>query len=1133
MYSSLPRAQLQRMAKERGIKANQKTSDLIGDLEALAACGALDLDSDDDFVPLADRIANKNKPTAAAGGRSGGRGTREALAPLTPNTPVRVGGTAGDKGKGRARGTAPAVTTAADEDEDGEDDEEMQMWNSGGGGGSSSGSPDALLVMSPAGSSANAIEIFEDDTVDDEALARRLQKAGSDSEGENEWEAGAGASSSGSRGGGSSSSSSSSSSRRAAAAFGASVRPPPPPALGDVRRSYAAPAGRSSSQQREIEAAYLADRRADLRRRAFKIASQIPVRETIPTGRTIKKMRGWGAGSEGAFWPAIREFMQNTVDHLCLIDPMTGRRHAALRMRVAHDSGASETKVEFCCGDEVVCTIVAARDELRIEQQHTFPLALRALDTGVPDTAKQGADSAGGFGDGFKTAAVALAALGSDFRGLTWEMEAEGHHIEWDFVGVERHAVGTFAKCKVLVVEVSRQDGVAGARQNVMVQRARVRGIGDAFVKQAMPRLQVFWNVDEAAVISMRAGGGGSGRGRRKGGGDFICDAAALPPLPGLASVHGAKPAAGVFVRGIWVRAPKITGTVMSFFGDRLDVSGRDRNEVNDDDLVAAVMQVLYNCGDRPYLAALLAPLRGKAAAAASKSSSSSSSSSPKSWFMRTPAFLNRCLDTDRDFFVHDVFGFPKSAIFVSSRTMASKDPFIAWAAGFLQAKGAPLTPLEQGASKRLFEEVSKEELTARCVKLLSVEKHSAGLTALKRSVEKVMAFMAIRITMVFSSSVSIAFVSKTKVFVPAARLTRGLLVKIMSLVMSEFNAADPAVQMQGFTSLMQALCEGVAADRTLSEAEVTSAIKRAKEIKAEADNFATRPVQGMPPPPTAAKNDGGAPVDLTEDDAAGGKGGGGGSKRDRVKHSFTSAADEERDLREQINKAKRQKQGGGGGSSDVVPASTMGLDDPERQEKEECCTHSELVRVQAGAAVGGGEMLCDRASAAMLAGDDVKTQRHERIRKLRQVLQEALDVVRAAEPALGALLNTVEPGFDDGDYYAFADPAAQLIVVNLKAFLPKLPSSNNKQRDSALLYEFVETVTHEVAHLLEVGGGHGVAWRARHMQLLRKVYAGAHCSGGGSGCKCGRGAFGAATKPKPNQFMASLSRSDAHSGWR
>jgi hypothetical protein len=642
-----------------------------------------------------------------------------------------VGGTAGDKGKGKGKGKGTArraVTTAADEDEDVEDDEEMEMQHSSGGGGSSPSSPDALLVMSPFGSSANAIEIFEDDTVDDEALARRLQEAGSDSEGENEWEeedggvvmdnrklsavatagssgsgAGAGASSSGSHGGSRGGGSSSSSRRAAAAApaFGASVRPPPPPALGDVRRSYAAPAGRSSSQQREIEAAYLTERRADLRRRAFKIASQIPVRETIPTGRTIKKMRGWGAGSEGAFWPAIREFMQNTVDHLCLIDPKTGRRHAALHMRVARDSGASETKVEFCCGDEVVCTIVAARDELRIEQQYTFPLALRALDTGVPDTAKQGADSAGGFGDGFKTAAVALAALGSDFRGLTWEMEAEGHHIEWDFVGVERHAVGTFAKCKVLVVEVSRQDDVPGARQNVMVQRARVRGIGDAFVKQAMPRLQVFWNVDEAAVLSMRAGGGGSGRGRRKGGGDFICDAAALPPLPGLASVHGAKPAAGVFVRGIWVRAPKITGTVMSFFGDRLDVSGRDRNEVNDDDLVAAVMQVLYNCGDRPYLAALLAPLRGKAAAAASKSSSSSSSSRSSSatpWLLRSPAFHRRLLDADRDFFVHDVFGFPKSAIFVSSRTMASKDPFIAWAAGFLQVKGAPLTPLEQGA---------------------------------------------------------------------------------------------------------------------------------------------------------------------------------------------------------------------------------------------------------------------------------------------------------------------------------------------------------------------------------------------------------------------------------------------------
>ena len=123
------------------------------------------------------------------GGRSSGRGTREALAPLTPNTPVGVGGTAGDKGKGKGKGKGTArraVTTAADEDEDVEDDEEMEMQHSSGGGGSSPSSPDALLVMSPFGSSANAIEIFEDDTVDDEALARRLQEAGSDSEGEND-----------------------------------------------------------------------------------------------------------------------------------------------------------------------------------------------------------------------------------------------------------------------------------------------------------------------------------------------------------------------------------------------------------------------------------------------------------------------------------------------------------------------------------------------------------------------------------------------------------------------------------------------------------------------------------------------------------------------------------------------------------------------------------------------------------------------------------------------------------------------------------------------------------------------------------------------------------------------------------
>ncbi len=76
---------------------------------------------------------------------------------------------------------------------------------------------------------------------------------------------------------------------------------------------------------------------------------------------------------------------------------------------------------------------------------------------------------------------------------------------------------------------------------------------------------QVFWTVGDVLGAPPSRGGGG----------DFIADAATLPPLPHSPAV---RPAPGVYVRGIWVRAPKLDGWVMSFFGQRLEVSGRDRS---------------------------------------------------------------------------------------------------------------------------------------------------------------------------------------------------------------------------------------------------------------------------------------------------------------------------------------------------------------------------------------------------------------------------------------------------------------------------------------------------------------------------------------------------------------------------
>ena len=167
-------------------------------------------------------------------------------------------------------------------------------------------------------------------------------------------------------------------------------------------------------------------------------------------GRTIKKMTAWSG-----MWPPIREFMQNTIDHLKLVDHVTGRRHAALKLTVSNDS-ENTLSYSFHCGDVFICAIrVVSANEIEIEQAYTFPLPPRALDTGVPDTTKLGGSTAGGFGDGFKTAAVALLSLGkSNFQELSWTFIEGGRRIIWDFTGCHRSAVGSFAACEVLEVHI-------------------------------------------------------------------------------------------------------------------------------------------------------------------------------------------------------------------------------------------------------------------------------------------------------------------------------------------------------------------------------------------------------------------------------------------------------------------------------------------------------------------------------------------------------------------------------------------------------------------------------------------------------------------------------------------------------
>ena len=338
----------------------------------------------------------------------------------------------------------------------------------------------------------------------------------------------------------------------------------------------------SVSNNSRVEKAYLAARAKGVRSRTFDLR-KIPAKEVIPTGRTIKKMAAWSS----SLWPALREFLQNTIDHLSLLDNSTGRINAALTLSA--DIEGSSTIYRFKCNDELICSIYTIdSDELVIEQAYTFPIPPRALDTGVPDTSKQNSITAGGFGDGFKTAAVALLALGEPTcNSLTWTFHALNSTITWDFVGCRREAVGSFAASKVLEVHIQHseldqdQDQEAAPRhrhalvpetnkENWMVQRVKVRGIGPAFLREAVPRLQVFWAPDSPPSPSLSLSPSPSPSSIQmlsisahpSGGGDYLARASSVPlvsPTPNSTTPPSPSHALpGVYVKGIYIRAPKI-----------------------------------------------------------------------------------------------------------------------------------------------------------------------------------------------------------------------------------------------------------------------------------------------------------------------------------------------------------------------------------------------------------------------------------------------------------------------------------------------------------------------------------------------------------------------------------------------
>lgn len=97
-----------------------------------------------------------------------------------------------------------------------------------------------------------------------------------------------------------------------------------------------APSARKEPTAAAISA-YQRSRASGVKARVFPL-DKLPASNTISTGRTIKPISGWHG-----MWPPIREFFQNTIDHLDL--RKEGGLHPALTRSVSRDA-AGRTRIE-------------------------------------------------------------------------------------------------------------------------------------------------------------------------------------------------------------------------------------------------------------------------------------------------------------------------------------------------------------------------------------------------------------------------------------------------------------------------------------------------------------------------------------------------------------------------------------------------------------------------------------------------------------------------------------------------------------------------------------------------------------------------------------------------------------------
>jgi len=193
--------------------------------------------------------------------------------------------------------------------------------------------------------------------------------------------------------------------------------------------------------------------------------------------------------------------------------------------------------------------------------------------------------------------------------------------------------------------------------------------------------------------------------------------------------------------------------------------------------------------------------------------------------------------------------------------------------------------------------------------------------------------------------------------------------------------------------------------------------------------------------------------------------------------------------------------------SSDLIPAASFAADAPGNSS----CLRpsSSLSPTPLPPSLGGGQLHCDPATAAAIA--DGSWDDGQRVAVVRTALGEAVKLVGRSIPSLELLLGRVHEGYDGGneEYEAFCD--GRRIVMNLFAFVGRVgpvvgdrggrtvaaagggggggsASAPEALYPRSLVHDLVVVVTHELAHFLEPGAGHGPVWRDTHMRMVIEV---------------------------------------------